>query len=132
MIASRLLAQTSDLGTFDSASKVVTPKDFSSACGVTSKFESVLSQVLGLATIVGGIALVLYFVIGALNWISAAGDTSKIEKARNQMVQAVTGMVLLVAAYGVIGLISTFLGVHILSPGQELLNIVTPGTTCPN
>jgi len=132
MIIHKLIAQTSDFGTFVPSSTSVTKADLSSP---TTKLESVLSEVLGILTIVGGIALILYFVLGALNWISAAGDTGKIEKAREQMVQAVSGMVLLIAAYGLIGLIGTILGVHLLNPGQQLLNIVTPGapgtTTTP-
>lgn len=125
MLSSRLLANDVKLGTFSPVSSVIDAnKDLGSSVGVTNKVESVISEVVGLVTIVGGIALLFYFIIGALNWISAAGDTGKIEKARQEMIQAVAGMVFLVAAYGLIGVVSTFLGLHILNPGEAIRNIV--------
>lgn len=123
-----LLAQEVRLGTFTPPSDVLAPADLATGAGATSKLESIISQVIGLLTVLGGIILIVYFIVAALNWISAAGDTGKIEKARNQMIQAISGMVILVAAYGLIGIISNFLGLSLLNPGNAILNIVQPGS----
>lgn len=55
----------------------------------------------------GGLAVLLYFVWGAIQWITAGGDSSKIEKARNMIMQAVIGMIILVASFTIIGVISS-------------------------
>jgi len=123
-MSSTLLAVTTNLGTFNPPSAIVAPSDLTSKAAVTSKLESVISQFLGVVTVVAGIFLIFYFVTGALNWITAAGDTGKIEKARSAMIQSVSGMVLVVAAYGVIGIIGNFLGISILNPAQALMSII--------
>lgn len=56
---------------------------------------------------VGGIMVVLYFIWGALDWIIAGGDQSKIQKGRDRMIQAVIGMVLLAGSFVIISLINT-------------------------
>lgn len=56
---------------------------------------------------VGGIAVLLYFIWGAIDWITAGGDSGKIEKARNKITQAIIGMVILVGSFAIIGFIST-------------------------
>ncbi len=133
---SRLIAASltpTSLGTFDSPSTVVTVSDFkNSPAAVTSKLEAIISEFLGLITVVAGVAVLFYFVTGALNWVSAGGDEGKIQKARDQMTQAVIGMVVIVAAYGIIGLVSNFLGLNLLNPGQAILNLIPkPSTTIP-
>ncbi len=123
-MTSRLIAAETKLGTFEPPSTILKSSDLTSGAGVTTKLEAVLSEFLGIVTIVASIALIFYFIIGTLNWITSNGDSGKIQKAREAMIQSVSGMVLVVAAYGLIGLIGNFLGLHILNPGTALLNIV--------
>ena len=126
MIVEKLIAATGDLGSFTPATTLLDPaKDFGSGLAASNKAEVLVSLVLGLVTILGGLSLIFYFVLGALNWITAAGDTGKIQKARDQMVQAVVGMIVVVIAYSVIGVIGNFLGLNLLSPGTGFYNIVT-------
>lgn len=56
---------------------------------------------------VGGLMVVLYFVWGAVEWIVAGGDQSKIQKGRDRIVQSVIGMVLLAGSFVIISLINT-------------------------
>ncbi len=123
---SRLIAAAIPLGKFDAPSTILdtTKLIAKDGSGATSKLEGVISEFLAIITIVGSIALIFYFIIGTLNWITSNGDAGKIQKARDAMIQSVSGMVLVVAAYGVIGLIGNFLGLHILNPGTALFNIV--------
>ena len=55
---------------------------------------------------VGGIIVLVNFLWGALEWITAGGDASKIEKARNKIVQSVIGLLILVSSFVIIGFIS--------------------------
>jgi len=89
----------------------------------TMNFEHFLSNMIGVITIIGGLFFVFYFVMGGLNWITAGGEQGKIVKARDQMIQAVIGMVVIVISYGLIGIIGAFLGFDFLHPGTAILNL---------
>lgn len=55
---------------------------------------------------VGGIAVLVAFIWGSIDWISSAGDTGKLEKARNKMIHAALGLTILVASYTIVSFIS--------------------------
>lgn len=68
------------------------------------------------AVMVGGVALLLYIAWAGINWITAGGDKNKVEEAKNRLTNAIVGMVILVAATGII----VFLGHQLF--GMDLLN----------
>ncbi len=88
-----------------------TPKD------LTGKFFSSLITTL---TIVGSLAFVVYFSLGALTWITAGGDKTKIGSAQSQMTQGVVGLIAMVASYFVIGIVGAVLGLDLLNPFKML------------
>ncbi len=98
------------------------------SAGVIKNAELIISNLVGVVTIGGGLAFLLYFFIGAFNWITSAGDKGKLEKARGHMIDGAIGMIIMVAAYGAIGLIGSVIGFDLLSPGTEFMKLV-PGTT---
>lgn len=51
------------------------------------------------AIIIGALALLLYLILGAFSWIISGGDKGKVEAARNKIVQALVGFVVLVFVY---------------------------------
>lgn len=69
--------------------------------------------------IVGGLAFILYFLWGGLQWIMAGGDKSKIEEARAKLTQGLIGLAILAASYVIIKFIETAIG-------MDLLNITWP------
>jgi len=88
-----------------------------------SNVELLISNMFGLITVLGGLFFIFFFVSGGFTWITAGGDSGKIEKARNQMVQGVIGLIILVASYAIIGLIGRVVGLNLLTPGAELLKL---------
>ena len=58
---------------------------------------------------VGAIAVLIYFLWGAFEWITSAGDSAKLQSARNRMLHAFIGLLLLVTSYTLIGYISQLL-----------------------
>jgi hypothetical protein len=58
---------------------------------------------------VGAIAVLIYFIWGAVEWITSAGDSAKLQAARNKMLHAFIGLFLLVTAYTIIGFVSGLL-----------------------
>lgn len=91
--------------------------------GALNSLEIFISHMLGLLTIIGSIFFVVTFFLAALNWISAQGETAKLQKARDQMIQGVVGLVIIIASYGIIGLIGTVVGLNLLSPKEAILNL---------
>lgn len=80
---------------------------------VTTYYAAILWR----ASISVGMMLVLvYFIWGAIEWITANGDEGKIKTARNKMTGSVTGVVILAGSFSIIAIIGTILGLDLLNP----------------
>jgi len=89
-------------------------------------FSTIFSNIITFLSIVGALMFLLYFIIGALNWISAGGKPEKVENAKNTMTNAAIGLIVIVAAYSVIYIISRVLGIPILEP-EKYIPLLGPG-----
>lgn len=121
IILPTLIAQ---FGSFESQS----PLTDGAAEDPGKNIEVIISNIFGFFTIVGAIFFIVYFLIATLDWINSEGDAGKITTARNKMIQGILGLVILVAAYGIIGLIGSIIGIELLEPAK-LLEGITPGGT---
>lgn len=89
--------------------------------GETTILRSVNNSLSFIITALTGLAAVFFlfqFVIGAFNWVNAGGEQKKVQEARDRITQGVMGLVLIVGAYAIVGLIGTVLGIEILNPGK--------------
>jgi hypothetical protein len=80
----------------------------------------------GNAMTIGALLVIVYFLWGALEWILSAGDSGKLDKARQRMMHAALGMIILVSSYVILGFISSlFFGENF-----DLFNLefITPGS----
>ncbi len=89
-----------------------------------TQLESIISTVIGLITVAAGLFFVVNFVLAAFEWVSAGGDAGKITKARDKMMQSAIGLVIVVLAYSIIGLVSGVLGLKILNPATTLRTLL--------
>lgn len=89
-------------------------------------FETIISTSVGILTVVSSLFFIVYFFMAALKWITAGGDGGKVGKARDEMVQGIMGLIVVVAAYGIIGLVGTIIGIDILNPAKAVFEIL-PG-----
>lgn len=94
--------------------------EYSTAEETFSQLERVVSTVIGLITVAASLFFVVNFVLAAFEWVTAGGDSAKITKARDKMVQSAIGLIVVVMAYAIIGLVSGILGLNILNPAQTL------------
>lgn len=69
--------------------------------------------------VLGGVALLLYFIWGAMDWLMSEGKPDKLENAKNKITHAFIGMALLAASYAIMVLTEAIFGF-------DLLNIVWP------
>lgn len=83
-----------------------------------STFDLFFSISLGVLTVVGGIAFLVYFVLGAFSWLTSAGDKEKVAKAQRYITNALIGLIVIVLAWAITGIVGTLLGFSILDlPG---------------
>lgn len=82
--------------------------------------DNLLSNIVGLLTVIGGLTFLVYFIIGGLTWISAGGKQDKVDKAKQYMTNAAVGLIAIVAAYAIASITGTVLGIEVLAPCQEI------------
>lgn len=92
--------------------------------GVLGNTERILSSILGTLTVLGSIFFMIYFFAAAIMWLSSGSDSSKLTKARDQMVQAILGLIILVSSYTIIGLIGQVVGIDILNVSDQIENLL--------
>ena len=59
-----------------------------------TEVSSLISNIVGFLTIIGGIMFLIYFVLGGLSWITAGGDPGKVDEAKKKMTGAAIGMII--------------------------------------
>lgn len=92
--------------------------------GALSNLETFISTMLGVITVFAGIYFIVNFLLAALSWVTSSGESSKIQAARDRMLQSTIGIVVVVAAYGIVGLIGSIVGLNILNPGDVLETLI--------
>ena len=71
---------------------------------------------------VGGLAVIIMFLWGAIEWITAGGDSSKVGKARDKITQSIIGLVVLVGSFVII----SYVGKVFFGGEFDLLRISLP------
>lgn len=92
-------------------------------CGSTTgevvgrQLNKILSGIIGFLTIVAALWFFIQFILAGFAWISAGGDKAAIETARNKITNALIGLIIVAAAWVIIGVLGTIFGIDILNPG---------------
>ena len=91
---------------------------------VIAKFLSVGIQ---LVLMVGALMLLFFLLWGGLDWLTSAGDKDKLAKAQGKIINAIVGMLLVVAALAIFTLVNgTILGNRIIDTTGGKWTIVWP------
>lgn len=92
---------------------------------------SVIVTLWRTAITLGGIALLIMLIIGALEWITAGGDKGKIQAARDRITQSIIGMLVLAGTVAISVFISGILGINLLMLNfSDNVNTPDPGLNC--
>jgi len=89
----------------------------------TSTLTKIFSNTFGVLTLVGGLMFLLYFILGAISWISSHGQQERIQKARDQMTNAAVGLIIVVASFAISFIVGSVLGIDILGPADYILKL---------
>ena len=83
----------------------------------------IISNILGILTIFAGIWFLFQAIMAGYSYLSAGGDKARIENAWRKLTNALIGLAIVVAAYGLLALLGTFLGVDFLNVGKVIETI---------
>lgn len=72
---------------------------------------SIVSFFVSAIAVVAVLAALVFIIIGAFQWITSGGDKGKVESARNHIIAAIIGLVIVVLSFVIINVITTVLGI---------------------
>lgn len=73
-------------------------------------FGNLISTLLGAVIIIAFLLSLIYFIQGALSWITAGGDKQQLEGARGKITSGIIGLVVVGSVWGVMLIVSSILG----------------------
>ena len=79
-----------------------------------------ISTIIGVITVVAGLAFLLYFAIGGLKWITSSGEKAKAEEAKTELTQAAVGLIVVAVSYFIAGIVGGVVGIDIFNPLKVL------------
>lgn len=79
--------------------------------GVISNIPALIGWAIQILFIVAGLVAFVYLLLGGIKWITSGGDKGQVEAARNQIIQALIGLVVVFAAWGMIVLVEVLTGI---------------------
>lgn len=85
-------------------------------------FATMFVYFWNVAITVGGVIVVVFFLQAAIEWITAGGDSGKIQKARERIVQSFLGLAILAFSFVLIN----FIGSVLFGDNFQLLNFSLP------
>jgi hypothetical protein len=90
-----------------------------------SAFTKILSNVIGIMTIIAGLWFMFQFIISGYAYMTAGEDAQRMGNATKKITSSLIGLVIVIAAYAIISLIGSMLGFEILNP-QNIIPLLGP------
>ena len=77
--------------------------------------------VLAAVLIIAALAFFFMLILGGIKWITSGGDKGRVESARSQITAALIGLVIVFAAWAILGIVENFFGVNLRSFNLNLI-----------
>ena len=94
-------------------SKVQIPETFFTDLG------DLINRLLTFVIAISALLVFLYLIWGGIDWITSGGDKAKTEAARQKIIAAVIGLIIVAASYAILTIAINFLGAESL---QDLID----------
>lgn len=91
---------------------------------VGGEFNRIIGVFLGFMTIIAGIWFMFQIITAGYGWLSAGGDKNKTEEAWHKITNSTIGLVIVVSAWILVGLIGSIVGLDILNPGKMFNELI--------
>lgn len=76
---------------------------------INIKLENVPGFIINLLFAIGIVVVIAYLIYGGIKWVMSGGDKAGVEAARNHIVAAIVGLVIIVGAFLIINVVLTLL-----------------------
>lgn len=87
---------------------------FGTICGLTAgDFGGLIGNVITLLFVIAVIIALAFLIWGGIKWILSGGDKSAVEGARNTIVAAVVGLVIVFLSYFILNIVLRFFNIDI-------------------
>jgi hypothetical protein len=83
-----------------------------------------ISAIVGTLLILAALMAFLWLIMGGIQWITSGGDKTHMEEARNKITHAIVGLIIVGAAWAVMMLVQSFLGINVI--GSQGINLPKP------
>lgn len=94
---------------------------FTPLCNLSGeKFGSYLSQIITFTFVAAIIIALAFLIYGGIKWITSGGEKGGVEEARNHIIAAVVGLIIVFLSYFILSLVVYFF------TGTALTNITIP------
>jgi hypothetical protein len=94
----------------DSASTSTTCKSAASKNDPITGPDGTLDRISTVVAIIAGISAVIMIILSGFRYVTSGGDTQKIASAKNTLIGAIVGLVIIVVARGIIVLVLKSIG----------------------
>jgi hypothetical protein len=82
---------------------------FTLICGLTGdKFGSVFGQIITFAFVIAVVVALAFLVWGGIKWVTSGGEKGGVDEARNHVIAAVVGLIIVFLSYFILNLIVFF------------------------
>lgn len=90
-------------------------------------FALVISNIVGLMTVIGALWFLIQIIIAGLQWLSAGDDKQKLAGAKSKLGTSIIGFGIVVLAIVIARIIAAFLGIRVVfDPVIIINNVLTP------
>lgn len=92
---------------------------------------AVISFIIGFIIVVAFILALFFIVLGGIQWITSGGDKAKVDAARNHIIAAVIGLIVIALSFVIINVVLSALGLGSLNNLRlQPLSCYVSGTGC--
>lgn len=69
-----------------------------------------ITNILDAMLLIGFILTLVYLITGGFHWITSGGDKANLENARNKIIHAIMGLIIIASAWAVMAVVAQFIG----------------------
>lgn len=84
--------------------------------GAVLDLGAYVGNIVNLAIILAGLAVLLFLVLAGYGWLTAGGDKQKVEESRSRITNAIIGLAIVAAAFAVYSVVDSFFGIGNIKP----------------
>ena len=98
------------------------------AIPTSTPIQNIAQFIVSLLFVIGIIIAVAFLIYGGIKWILSGGDKSAVESARNHIVAAVVGLVIVLSAFFILNIVFTIL----IGKPFDFSHLCIPSLSNPN